>query len=200
MGGMLTNEVFLDNVRVSKDNIVGQENRGFYHAMQTLEFERSNTAEPAARRRELQEFIQFCKEETRNGKPLIKDPKVRAKLAKMALDLLMTKRKEKDPFEDLPQNPQELEKSRQKIQKRYSLLASRHGFTPTFDDVVHFVFTENYHHNEADFYTDLIKMGMPERVIFKHYQLFGDIWNYFPHKRLKGKSPVELFRDKHNNI
>jgi len=43
-------------------------------------------------------------------------------------------------------------------------------------------------------------MGMPERVIFKHYQLFGDIWNYFPHKRLKGKSPVELFRDKHNNI
>jgi len=65
---------------------------------------------------------------------------------------------------------------------------------------LHKSFVENYHHNEADFYTDLIKMGMPERVIFKHYQLFGDIWNYFPHKRLKGKSPVELFRDKHNNI
>ena len=112
--------------------------------------------------------------------------------AKMALDLLMTKRKEKDPFEDLPQTPQELEISRQKIQKRYSLLASRHGFTPTFDDVVHFVFVENYNHNEADFYTDLIKMGIPEKVLFKHYQLFGDIWNHFPHKKLKGKSPVEL--------
>jgi alkylation response protein AidB-like acyl-CoA dehydrogenase len=87
MGGMLTNEIFLDNVRVSKENIVGQENRGFYHAMETLEFERSNTTGPAARRRELQEFVQFCKEEKRNGKPLIKDPQVRAKLAKMALDL-----------------------------------------------------------------------------------------------------------------
>ncbi len=113
--------------------------------------------------------------------------------AKIALNLLMTKRKEKTPFEDLPKNPQELEKSRKKIQKRYSLLASRYGFTPTFDEVVDFVFVENYNHNEADFYTDLIKMGIPEKPFFKHYQLFGDIWNYFPHKRLKEKSPVELF-------
>lgn len=104
----------------------------------------------------------------------------------------MSERDKKTPAEDLPQNTQALEKRRKKIQKRYSLLASRYGFTPTFDEVVDFVFAEAYNHNEADFYTDLVKMGIPEKPFFKHLQLFGDIWNYFPHQRLKGKSPMEL--------
>lgn len=112
---------------------------------------------------------------------------------KIVLDLLMSEHDKKTPAEDLPQNARELEKRRKKIQKRYSLLASRYGFTPTFDEVVDFVFAEVYNHNEADFYTDLVKMGIPEEPCFKNYQLFGDIWNYFPHQRLKGKSPVELF-------
>lgn len=113
----------------------------------------------------------------------------------IVLGLLRSDENKKNPIDDLPKNPQELGESRRKIQKRYSLLANRYGFTPTFEEVVNFVFVENYNHNEADFYTDLIKMGIPEKPFFKHYQLFSDIWNYFPHKKLKGKSPVELFRD-----
>lgn len=112
--------------------------------------------------------------------------------AKTVRDLLLADKKAVDPFEGVPKNHDELEKSRKRIQKRYVQLSNRYGFVLPFDEVVAFVFAEKYNHNEADFYTDLIKMGIPEKPFFKHYQLFGDIWNYFPHKRLKGKSPTEI--------
>jgi alkylation response protein AidB-like acyl-CoA dehydrogenase len=38
------NEVFFDNVRVPKENLLGEENRGWYLATTTLDFERSNIA------------------------------------------------------------------------------------------------------------------------------------------------------------
>jgi alkylation response protein AidB-like acyl-CoA dehydrogenase len=38
------NEVFFDNVRVPKENLLGEENRGWYVATSTLDFERSNIA------------------------------------------------------------------------------------------------------------------------------------------------------------
>jgi len=87
MGGYTANEVFFDDVRVHKDTMVGQENQGFYHVMQTFEFERSNTGAAIGAKRRLQEMITFCKEEKRNGKPLIEDQDVRKMLAKMAIDI-----------------------------------------------------------------------------------------------------------------
>ena len=80
------NDVFFDNVRVPKDYLLGELNRGFYHAMATFEFERGGTAMPASLKEELEEFVQFCKEERRNGKPLIEDPEVRKALAQMAIE------------------------------------------------------------------------------------------------------------------
>lgn len=38
--GTRTNEVFYDNVRVPKENLVGEKNRGFYYTVTALEFER----------------------------------------------------------------------------------------------------------------------------------------------------------------
>ncbi len=38
------NEVFFNNVRVPKENLLGEENRGWYAATTTLDFERSNIA------------------------------------------------------------------------------------------------------------------------------------------------------------
>lgn len=40
MGGERTNEVFYDNVRVPKKNMVAEKNKGFYYVMTALEFER----------------------------------------------------------------------------------------------------------------------------------------------------------------
>jgi alkylation response protein AidB-like acyl-CoA dehydrogenase len=42
-GGVLFNEVFFDNVRVPAKNIVGEENRGWYIAATTLDFERAGS-------------------------------------------------------------------------------------------------------------------------------------------------------------
>ncbi len=86
-GGTYKSEIFFDDVRVHKDYVLGQVNRGFYHAMSTFEFERgAGTNAPAAGRRVLQEFVQFCLEEKRNGKPLIDDPEVRQAVAQMVIN------------------------------------------------------------------------------------------------------------------
>ena len=87
MTGQIKNEVFFDDVRVPKEYMLGELNRGFYHAMSTLEFERSTTAFPAWLKRNLEEFVQYCKETKRNGKPLIEDPQVRDILAQIAVEV-----------------------------------------------------------------------------------------------------------------
>ena len=56
------NEVFFDNVRVNKADIVGEVNRGWYVAMTLLGFERSTVEWSAAARRALEELIDYAKE------------------------------------------------------------------------------------------------------------------------------------------
>lgn len=87
MGGYRANIFYLDDVKVGDDAVVGEINRGFYHVMSTFEFERSNTGGAVGAKRDLQEFVQFCRETKKNGKPLIKDPEVRRSIAKMAIDI-----------------------------------------------------------------------------------------------------------------
>ena len=54
-------ELFLDNVRVPARNIIGEENRGWYAAMTTLSFERSNIQGPAGLMRLIEHYIDFCR-------------------------------------------------------------------------------------------------------------------------------------------
>ncbi|MFC1958174.1 acyl-CoA dehydrogenase family protein [Chloroflexota bacterium] len=86
MSFRLQNEIFFDDVRVPKKNMLGQLNRGFYHVMEMFGFERGGTGAPALARRNLREFVQFCKKEKRNGKPLMDDPDVRLILAQMVVE------------------------------------------------------------------------------------------------------------------
>jgi alkylation response protein AidB-like acyl-CoA dehydrogenase len=86
LGDGRQNEVFFDDVRVNKKYMVGQKNRGFYHAMQVFEFERAMTGAPAMAQRELADFVQFCKDTKRNGKALMEDPQVRETLAGLAVE------------------------------------------------------------------------------------------------------------------
>ena len=77
------NEVFFDNVRVSKKNIVGEMHQGWYYLMVALGFER--LAVPLGGfRRTLEQLVRYTKETMRNGKPLSKDPLVRSRLADIA--------------------------------------------------------------------------------------------------------------------
>ena len=81
------NEVFFDNVRVPKENVLGEMNRGWYVAMTLLDFERSGVEHPAYDKRTLENLVEYAKETKYNGDALIKDPLVRHRLADIAIDI-----------------------------------------------------------------------------------------------------------------
>jgi alkylation response protein AidB-like acyl-CoA dehydrogenase len=54
------NEVFFDNVRVPKTNILGEINRGWYVGMTTLDFERSSVGSAIGMRQEVEEMIEYA--------------------------------------------------------------------------------------------------------------------------------------------
>ena len=80
-------DTYFDNVRVPKDQMLGEENRGWYVAMTTLAFERSSISFAAESARTLEELIAWAKGTKRDGTPLIADPLIRHKLAEMAIEI-----------------------------------------------------------------------------------------------------------------
>ncbi len=56
------NEVFFDNVRIPKGNLVGEKNRGWYQVAVALDFERSGIQAYAGGRRNLERLVAFAKE------------------------------------------------------------------------------------------------------------------------------------------
>ncbi len=88
--GTFTVEIFFDNVRVPKSRLLGELNRGFYHAMVTFEFERSTTGGGAGARRTLEDLIDFVRNEKRNGQPMIKEPAIRELMADRAIEMQLT--------------------------------------------------------------------------------------------------------------
>src|SRR5262249_38586366 len=54
-------EVFFDNVRIPRKNLVGEENRGWYVGMTLLDFERSGIGQTAGQRRTLEKLTAWLK-------------------------------------------------------------------------------------------------------------------------------------------
>ena len=54
-----TNETFYEDVRVPADQLIGEENRGWYVAMTLLDFERSNIAGAELNRRRIHELVDY---------------------------------------------------------------------------------------------------------------------------------------------
>jgi alkylation response protein AidB-like acyl-CoA dehydrogenase len=80
------NEVFFDDVRVSRKYVVGEVNQGFYNVMLALQFERLLIGSGSFRR-VLDDLIKYVKETFRKGRPLSEDPHVRNKLAAIAIEI-----------------------------------------------------------------------------------------------------------------
>jgi alkylation response protein AidB-like acyl-CoA dehydrogenase len=80
------NEVFFDDVRIPKENLVGQKNKGWYQLVIALDFERSSIGYAATNQRIIEELIKYAKEATRNGEPLANDPLIRNELAQLAVE------------------------------------------------------------------------------------------------------------------
>jgi alkylation response protein AidB-like acyl-CoA dehydrogenase len=80
------NEVFLEDVRVPKANLVGGENRGWYVAMTLLDFERSSIGASAASRRTLEELARFAAERRADGGRPLDRGWVRQGLAELLIE------------------------------------------------------------------------------------------------------------------
>jgi len=76
------NEVFFDNVRIPKENLVGKKNNGWYELMIALDSERSGIGYAALFQRILEELVEYVKE-----RKCDKDPIIRQKLAEMAVEI-----------------------------------------------------------------------------------------------------------------
>ena len=85
-GGHEFNQVTLDNVRVPRANVVGEEDRGWYVAVTLLDFERSGIDYSASARRILDDTREFATETKRNGQPLMEIPWVRNLMADRYID------------------------------------------------------------------------------------------------------------------
>ena len=81
-------EVFYDNVRVPKENLLGEKNKGKDVSMHAFAIERSyGLVILHNARRYFEQLVQYCKETHVNGQPLAKDPLIRNKLAEMAIEI-----------------------------------------------------------------------------------------------------------------
>jgi len=84
MGDEITNDVFFDDVFVPDEMVVGELNRGFQYISQALDLERFTmfTFSPVKQRLDL--LIDHVRSAERDGEPVKGDPKVRARIARLA--------------------------------------------------------------------------------------------------------------------
>ena len=78
-------EVFFDNVRVPKDSLVGELNRGWYQVAVALDFERSGIQAYAGGRRTLERLVEFVQEHP--DETVRRNPAIRNRLADRAVEL-----------------------------------------------------------------------------------------------------------------
>ncbi|MDT7929424.1 acyl-CoA dehydrogenase family protein, partial [Tepidimonas sp.] len=81
------NEVFLSNVRVPLDRLVGAENQGWTIAKYLLTYERTNIAGVGLSLAALQRLKVIARAVHKAGRPLIEDPLLAARLARVEIDL-----------------------------------------------------------------------------------------------------------------
>ncbi|MCP5083362.1 MAG: pimeloyl-CoA dehydrogenase large subunit [Alphaproteobacteria bacterium] len=87
-GGQEINEVFLDNVRVPAENLIGEEGKGWTYAKFLLGYERTGMATIGRSRRQLKEVRKIAASEPLGEGTLSDDPKFREKAAAIEIDLL----------------------------------------------------------------------------------------------------------------
>jgi alkylation response protein AidB-like acyl-CoA dehydrogenase len=87
------NEVFFENVRVPRSGLLGEQNRGWYIATTTLDFERSSIGGTSQAMRSLEDLMRFAKteKEAGTGRAIWDRPSVRHAVADLWIDLDMAR-------------------------------------------------------------------------------------------------------------
>ncbi len=83
MGDERTNEVWLDNVFVPDEYVVGEVNHGFRYISQALDLERFTMFTYSPIRQRLEVLTDYVRETTRDGEPLRDDAIVRSRMANL---------------------------------------------------------------------------------------------------------------------
>ncbi|WP_353153067.1 acyl-CoA dehydrogenase family protein [Pollutimonas bauzanensis] len=87
-GGHEINEVWLDNVKVPIENLIGEENKGWTYAKYLLGHERTNIARIGRSKASLRHLKAIAaRQPGNNGQPLINDPRFRDRIAMVELEL-----------------------------------------------------------------------------------------------------------------
>ena len=81
------NEVFLDDVHVPVENVVGQENEGWRVTQILAGFERSSLGSIMMMLRQVEELVKYCNVTKVGGQLLAKDPLIRNRLAQAACEV-----------------------------------------------------------------------------------------------------------------
>lgn len=87
-GGHEVNEVFFDEVRVPRANLVGELNQGWTYAKSLLGHERFNAGKLGRSKRELRLLKQLASRQPAHGQPLRCDRRFAEKIAQAEVDLL----------------------------------------------------------------------------------------------------------------
>ena len=87
--GCATSDIILENVRVHKDNLLGQEGKGFINAMKTLDTGRMGVAAQSIGVAQgcMDEAIKYAKERKQFGRPIAKFQAIAFMIAEMATKL-----------------------------------------------------------------------------------------------------------------
>lgn len=88
----------------------------------------------------------------------------------------------------------DLSNKRKELERHFDELVEKNKLKIVFKDVLDFIYKENYQTNFCDFFVDLEKVGIPNKVILEEMPFLNDLWNFFPHKLLEGKCPAEVYQ------
>ncbi|WP_394828209.1 acyl-CoA dehydrogenase family protein [Pendulispora albinea] len=87
-GAHEVNEVWLENVEVPVENLVGEENKGWTYAKYLLGHERTGIAAVGRSKRELLRLKRIANEQRQGGRPLLEDPRFRDRIAQIEIELM----------------------------------------------------------------------------------------------------------------
>jgi len=86
--GHEVNEVFFDEVKVPAENLVHEEGKGWTVAKYLLGYERMGTGNIAVSKRELARVKDLAAKATKDGRPLLDDPRFRDRLSRVEVELM----------------------------------------------------------------------------------------------------------------
>jgi alkylation response protein AidB-like acyl-CoA dehydrogenase len=87
-GTQEVNEVWIEDVKVPLENLVGKENEGWTYAKFLLGHERTNIAGIGGAKRDLARLRRIAAAEHKHGRPLVQDPFFAARLAQVEIELM----------------------------------------------------------------------------------------------------------------